>query len=43
MKLVERKKVGEGKEKEKNVNLLDFGLGQITAARIEKRDAFLKI
>lgn len=40
---VERKNIGEGKEKETNVNLLDFGLGQITVAGIEKRDPFLKI
>lgn len=43
MKLIERKKCGEGKEKETNVNHLDFALGQITVVGIEKRHTFLKI
>lgn len=39
----EEKKCGEGKEKETNINHLDFALGQITVARTEKRDPFLKM
>lgn len=42
VKLIERKK-NALKERKKNVNHLDFALGQITEARIEKRGTFLKI
>jgi len=43
VKLIEKEKCGEGKQKETNVNSLDFPLGQITVARIKKRNPFLKI